>query len=240
MAINPSPCFIKRQRDGSISLRYAVFREYKESDNMHLYTFSPAPNPQRLAYYLKYKSINIDTTEVSISKGEQFSEEFKAINPASTLPALVLDDGSVLTDTIAICVYLESLHPEKSLFGSNATEYAKVIGWSHKIYVDGLMAAAEIFRNSSSFFKDRAMPGKLNIPQLESLVERGRLRLTAFWEELDQQFTERDYLVGEQLTLADIDAYVICKFSEMIKAPVSEKYSHLARWRNNVAEQLAD
>ena len=206
---------------------------------MHLYTFSKAPNPQRLGYFLKYKGINIDTTEVNISEGEQFSDEFIAINPASTLPALALDDGTVLTDTIAICVYLDKLYPEKSLFGSSDSEYAQVIGWDHKIYVEGLAAVAEILRNQGDFFKDRALPGGLKIPQLDALIERGVIRTTAFWDNLNQHLTNRRYLVGEQLTLADIDAYEVCAFSGWVKQHPPEHCEALLEWKDTVAAELA-
>lgn len=205
---------------------------------MHLYTFSLAPNPMRLEYFLKYKGIKIDTTEISISEGEQFSAQFKAINPASTLPSLVLDDGIVLTDTIAICVYLDKLYPEKTLFGANDSEYAQVIGWDHKIYVDGLMALAEIFRNRSSFFKDRAMPGKLNIPQLDVLIERGKLRAEAFWQDINAHLATSNYLVGDQLTLADIDAFVICAFAKRVKEEIPEHCKNIFKWQKLIASQF--
>lgn len=205
---------------------------------MHLYTFSAAPNPQRLNYFMQYKGIDIDTTEINIKEGEQFSEKFVAINPASTLPALVLDDGKVLTDTIAICVYLEKRFPDKPLFGMNDAEYAQVIGWDHRIYVDGLAAVAEILRNQSEFFKDRALPGGIKIPQLDVLIERGITRTTAFWMALDQSLTDQDYLVGNQLSLADIDAFVVCGFAGWVKQSPPEHCKSILRWQKNIAAQL--
>ncbi|PCJ45675.1 MAG: glutathione S-transferase [Gammaproteobacteria bacterium] len=207
---------------------------------MHLYTFSQAPNPQRLGYFIKYKGLDIPTTEVNIREKEQFSDEFKLINPSSTLPALVLKDGTVLTDTISICVYLDKYFPEKSLFGSNPTEYAQVIGWTHKIYVEGLAAVAEILRNESEFFKDRALPGRQNIPQLDVLIERGKLRLAGFWEDLNDHLLNHKFLVGEQLTLADIDAYVICSFAGWVKETVPEHCTNITKWHRKVLAELED
>jgi glutathione S-transferase len=205
---------------------------------MHLYTFSKAPNPQRLEYFLKYKGVKVPTTEVNIREKEQFSEEYKSINPVSTLPALVLDDGTVLTDTIAICVYLDSQYPEKSLFGSSKSEYAQVIGWDHRIFIDGLVAVAEILRNQGDFFKDRALPGRVPIAQLEVLIERGKIRLAAFWEDLNDHLHNRSYIVGEQLTLADIDAFVICSFAGWVKETVPEHCSNIRKWHENVSSSL--
>ena len=205
---------------------------------MHLYTFSKAPNPQRLYYFLKYKGVDVPTTEVDLREKEQFSEEYKSINPVSTLPALVLDDGTVLTDTIAICVYLDSQYPEKTLFGSSISEYAQVIGWDHRIFIDGLGAVAETLRNQSDFFKDRALPGRVPITQFEVLIERGKVRLAAFWEDLNDHLYNRTYIVGEQLTLADIDAYVVCSFAGWVKETVPEHCSNITKWHSNVSSIL--
>ena len=205
---------------------------------MHLYTFAKAPNPQRLGYFLKYKGIDITTTEVSINEGEHFSDKFKAINPYSTLPALVLKDGTVLTDTIAICVYLEHIYPDKPLFGCSPSEYAQVIGWDHKIYVDGLEAVAEILRNKSEFFKDRALPGRVKISQLDALISRGKTRLSAFWDDLNNALIGHNCLVGEQLTLADIDAFVVCDFAGWVKETIPEQCTQILRWKESIAKQL--
>jgi len=205
---------------------------------MHLYTFSKAPNPKRLGYFLKFKNIEIETTEVDINKGEHFSDSFKALNPASTLPALELDDGTVLTDTVAICVYLESQHPDKPLFGINATEYAQVIGWAHKLYVDGLLAIAEILRNQGDFFKNRALPGQIDIAQIPELIERGHIRLDAFWQNMNEHLTDKEYIVGAQLTLADIDCYVLCNFATWVKAQIPESCAALLQWQQRVKKQL--
>ena len=205
---------------------------------MHLYTFSKAPNPKRLSYFLKFKGIELSTNEVDINKGEHFNDTFKAINPDSTLPALALDDGTVLTDTIAICVYLESQYPDTPLFGTNANEYAQVIGWSHKLYIDGFMAIAEILRNQGDFFKNRAIPGRVNIPQIPDLIERGKTRLDAFWFNMNEHLSDKDYIVGKQLTMADIDCYVICGFAAWVKAQILESCTALLQWQKRGNIQL--
>jgi glutathione S-transferase len=205
---------------------------------MHLYTFSKAPNPKRLGYFLKLKGIEITATEVDINKGEQFSDTFKAINPDSTLPTLILDDGTVLTDTIAICVYLEREYVDKPLFGSTSSEYAQVIGWAHKLYVDGLMPIAEILRNQGDFFNNRAIPGCVDVPQIPDLVERGKIRLDAFWLKMNKHLSDKNYIVGNQLTMADIDCYVICGFATWVKAQIPESCTALLQWQQHVNKLL--
>ena len=205
---------------------------------MHLYTYSKAPNPQRLSYFLDYKDIDIPTTEVNIKEKEQFTDDFLAINPSATLPTLVLDDGTILTDTIAICVYLESAFPENPLFGNTPAQYAEVIGWDHRIYIDGLGSVAEILRNQGEFFKDRALPGRVDIPQFEVLIERGKLRLAAFWDDLNEHLHNRDYIVGDQLSLADIDAFVITSFAGWVEETVPKHCTNIHNWRKKVVLEI--
>ncbi len=201
---------------------------------MHLYTFSSAPNPLRLVHLLNYKGVELETTEVNIGTGEHFEHWFKKINPASTLPTLVLDDGTILTETIEIAIYLDHLYPEKPLFGSNPLEFAQVIGWDHKIFIEGLMPVAEMFRNRGNFFKDRALPGRINVPQLDVLIERGKMRLDAFWEDFELYIKEREFIVGNQMSFADIDGYVICGFAGRIKEHVPDCCEGIHNWLSRI------
>lgn len=201
---------------------------------MHLYTFPPAPNPQRLDLFLKYKGIEIDTSLLNMMQGEHFSEELKAINPNCTLPTLRLADGTVLTDTVAICYYLDGLYPEKSLFGSSPVESAQVIGLMHKLFMEGIIPIAEMLRNSSETFKDRALPGRINIAQIPELITRGKVRLDGFWLDLDEQLVGKLFLVGKQLTQADIDLYVICGFAGWAKEQVPSECTNILAWHKNI------
>jgi len=210
----------------------------KQGELMHLYTFSKAPNPKRLGFFLKFKGIEIEVTEVDINKRENFSDSFKSINPDSTLPTLILDDGTVLTDTIAICVYLESQYSNNPLFGISTCEYAQVIGWTHKLYINGSMAIAEILRNQGDFFKNRAIPGCVDVPQIPDLIERGKIRLDIFWLNMNKHLSDKDFIVGKQLTMADIDCYVICGFSAWVNEQIPESCTALLQWKERINKLL--
>jgi glutathione S-transferase len=147
---------------------------------MKIYSFDVAPNPRRVGLFMAYKGISIETINVDLGKKEQLMDDYLAINPAGTVPTLVLDDGTILTDAIACCTYLESLYPEKPLMGTTDLERAQVLGWSHKIFIQGLMAVAEMLRNQGDFFKNRALPGTLELEQIPALVKRGKLLLGNF------------------------------------------------------------
>lgn len=202
---------------------------------MKLYTFEAAPNPRRIHVLLHYKGISLPQETVDLGKGQQFSEAFKAINPACTLPALQLDDGSVLTDTVAIAYYLDSQFPQKPVFGATPLETARILGWSHRVFMDGFVPIAEMLRNQGEFFKDRALPGTTPLAQIPALVERGQLRLQTFWPVLDAHLAQREFMVGNTPSQADIDAFVTCDFAGWVKQAVPENCTHIHRWYQRCA-----
>jgi glutathione S-transferase len=203
---------------------------------MKLYTFDPAPNPRRLGLFMAYKGIDIETTQIDLMNREQFGDEFQQINPQGTVPALLLDDGTVLTEVIGMCVYLEALFPEKPLLGSTALEKAQIMSWDHKLFNMVLMGVAEALRNDSPNFANRALPGPLDVPQIPELAARGKMRLTHAWPALDAELAGRDWLVGEGITMADIDLLVCVEFSAWVKASPPQEcqnlHAHAERVKN--------
>jgi glutathione S-transferase len=205
---------------------------------MKLYTFDPAPNPKRLQLFMAYKGIELDTQQIDMMVAEHLSDKYTAINPVRTLPTLVLDDGNIMTEVVGICLYLESLYPQKPLMGTSDYEKAEVISWDHKLHFSGLMAVAEIFRNGNPAFKNRALPGPLDIPQIPELVTRGQLRLAGFFTDMDAHLTGRDYIVGNSLTLADVDCYAIVGFAGWVKAAIPDNCPNMQAWYDRVKSDL--
>jgi len=184
-----------------------------------LYSNAFAPSPLRVNLMLKLKGIQLETVDIDLMTGAQFSEDYKKISKEGTVPAAVLDDGTVLTDVIAILNFIENSYPEsKRLMGNNATEQAQILGLIHRIYFLGLASVAEVLRNGfAPGFENRAMPGSLAIKQIPELMERGRSRLEHFYEQMNQQLEGREFLVGDAISQADLDLFVLCKFAGMIK-----------------------
>ncbi len=201
---------------------------------MKLYIYPGAPSPERVKLMLQYKGVELDTESVDIMSGEQLKEPFRSINPRCTVPALVLDDGTCLSEVIAICLYLDSQFPERPVFGSNDLERAQVVNWMHRIFTEGFTAVAEALRNSSPGMKHRALPGPVNLEQIPELAERGRKRLPLLFNDLNEHLEGRQFIVGETLTQADIDAFVTCNFSGWVKAKPSEELNHLHAWKERV------
>jgi glutathione S-transferase len=207
---------------------------------MKIYTFDPAPNAQRLSLFLQSKGIEIDTVIIDMMTNEQLGDDYKKINPAGTIPALVLDDGTVLTEVIGMCIYLEELFPEKPLLGTTALEKAQVVSWDHKIFNMVMMPVAEALRNRGSNFVNRALPGPLDVPQITELAERGKMRLDFAWPTLDAEIEGLHWLVGDNMTLADLDLMICTGFSAWVKGSPPESCKNIHAHTQRVKEALAD
>lgn len=205
---------------------------------MKVYTYDPAPNPRRLALFMKYKGIELETHQIDLMSLEQLSDEYRAINPECTVPTLVLDDGTALTQVIGQCTYLEELYPQKPLMGATALEKAQVVSWCHKLFTGLVMAIASVLRNRGSAFADRALPGPVNLPQIPELVDRGLIQIKAILPELDAHLAENTWLCGDNFTFADIDLLTTIGFLGWIKEAIPEEYKHLQDWYERANAQV--
>lgn len=206
---------------------------------MKLYTYDAAPNPRRLAMFLKHKGIELETEQVDLGTQEQHGDAYGKINPFRTVPTLVLDGGEVLTEVIGQCVYLEALHPDKPLLGTNPVETAEVISWDHRLFLMGFMPIADAFRNAHPAFKGRAMPGPLALEQIPDLAERGKLRLEHFWKLMEEQLANNTWVIGDQLSFADIDLFCIVEFAGWIKAGIPADAENLKAWHARAGAEFS-
>ncbi|MDX1569968.1 MAG: glutathione S-transferase [Xanthomonadales bacterium] len=197
---------------------------------MKLYTYPPAPSPRRVHLFLAEKQVELPQEVIDLRAGEHFAEAYRAINPLCTVPALVLDDGTVLTQLPAIHEFLEAQFPDPPMLGRDARERGVVREWSHRVYVEGLMAVAEILRNDNPAYAHRALPGPLDLEQIPALAERGRRRLAEFYSVLDRRLGESEFLAGSAYSVADSDALVVCDFARVVRMRPAEELDHLQRW----------
>ena len=164
---------------------------------MKLYDYQLAPNPRRVRIFLAEKGITVPTVQVDLRAGEQFTPEFRSINPECTVPVLEFDDGRRIAEVIAICLYFELAHPEPALMGVGAQDRAIVADWHHRIERQGFWAVGDAFRNSAPGLIGRALPGPDDYEQIPALAERGRARTARFFGMLDR------HLAGRQRPLHD-------------------------------------
>lgn len=202
---------------------------------MLMYDFTPAPSPRRVRIFLAEKGLTVPTEQVDLRSQGQFTDAFRALNPECAVPCLVLDDGTTLTESMAICRYFEALHPEPALFGRGAVEQARVEQWSRRAEFEGYLAAAECYRNRAPLFADRALPGSLRWPQIPALIERGEARVHHFFEILDRQLASNAYVAGASYSVADITALVAVDFAGWSKLTLPESLTHARRWHATVS-----
>ena len=199
------------------------------------YDFTPAPSPRRARILLAEKGIDVDTVQVDMTKGEQLSDDYKKINPSCTIPALVLEDGTVLTDNAGIAAWAEAYKPEPALLGTTPAEKGIVMSWNARIDFEGFMPVAEILRNTSKGMQDRAITGPTNFAQLPELAERGRARLPLFWDALEQRLEGREFIATDNFSIADISALVCIDFSAWVKMAPGDDHPNIKRWHAAVS-----
>jgi glutathione S-transferase len=192
--------------------------------------WSIGPNSYRVRIFLAEKGITLPVVQVNLREGEHLGPAFRRINPDATVPALELENGTVITDAIAICVYFEEAHPEPPLIGATPEEKAVTIAWNRRAERDGLYAVMEAFRNSTPGLKGRAIPGPHNHEQIAALAERGRQRVGHFFQGMNDHLESREFVAGPRYSLADITTQITLEFSKWAKLPIPESCPHLARW----------
>ncbi len=204
---------------------------------MKLYDFPGVPNPRRLNIFLAEKGLDFPRTHVDLLKGEQLAEDFRSKSPNCDVPALELDDGTCISQTNAICRYLEALHPEPPLYGRNPREIGLVEMWNNICFTNGFQAVADLFRNGPDWFEGRALIGPHNYNKIPELVERGRLRINNFYSDADKHLNNQDYFVDGYFSVADITALVTVDFCIWAGMPAPTSCKSLLNWHSRVSER---
>ena len=167
---------------------------------MKLYDFGRAPNPRRVRIFLAEKGIQIPSQQVDLGQLQQRSDAYTEINPMQRVPALVLDDGTAIAESIAICRYFEGVQPEPALFGRGAVASALVEMWNRRSELHLLAPVSSVFQHLHP-----AMKQMVN-PQVAEWGEANRLRVFNFLKFLDGELKNRPYVAGTDFTVADITA----------------------------------
>lgn len=203
---------------------------------MKLYDYASAPNPRRVRIFMAEKGIAVPTIQVNLAAGEQFSDAYRAINPRCVVPALVLDDGTVIGEVLAIWHYIESLRPDPPLMGTSATSGALVAMWERRVELDGYLPAADAFRNADSAFAGHAVAGPHKYAQIAALADRGKSRTLDFFGDLDARLATSAFVAGEAFSVADITALVTVDFAAAdVGLPVPLHLGALRRWHGVVS-----
>lgn len=199
---------------------------------MQLYVSSRAPNPRRVLMFLAEKGVQLPQVNVDLNAQEHKSAAFRAKSPLARIPALELDDGRVLTETRAICTFIEGLHPEPNLMGVDATERAFIEMADRRVEWYFMLPIGNCVRHTH--------PGlaPLEQPQFPDFgrSQGEKLRETAAW--LDAELQRQPWIAGERFTIADITAFCALEFARLIRFQAgAEGFAALQAWRDRMAER---
>ena len=176
---------------------------------MHLYTMSASPNGKRVAIFMKEKGIDIPTTEIDLRAGENLTDEYRRKNPFGRVPVLELDDGTFLSESQAICLYLEGLYIAPNLFGESADERAKIEMWARRVDLNFLMPVAQGFRNLTGYYKDRETCVK-EWGEVSALAARDTAVL------LDAHLANNQFLLGDRYAIPDMTLAIVMGFAKNV------------------------
>ena len=186
-----------------------------------------APNPRRVNVFLAEKGVDFERHHLNLMEGAHKAPEYLRKAGIPQVPALELEDGTVLTESQAICRYVEALHPEPNMMGGNPLEIALIDMWQRRVEVGLFAAVGAAFRHLNP-----------NMAVLEDQCpdwgEINRRRIPGQLERLDARLAESPWIAAERFTVADITAIVAIDFMRVIREPVPEGLPNLAAWIERV------
>jgi glutathione S-transferase len=203
---------------------------------MKLFSAQRAPNPRRVLMFLAEKGIGgIEVVNVELNAGAHRTPEFLAKSPLAKVPALELDDGRVLTETRAICTYLEGLQPEPNLMGVDATERAFIEMADRRVELTLLLQIANAIRHTHPGLAALEQPqfADFGRSQADKVLETAKV--------FDQLLQQQEWMAGNRFSIADITAFCALEFARglMKFTPARNGLLALQAWRDRVAERPA-
>ena len=190
---------------------------------------NPAPNPRRVRIFIAEKGIDLPETRVSLMKREHKSPEHKARNSLGQVPTLVLNDGTAISETVAICRYLESLHPRPPLFGGTGLEQALIDMWIRRIEFQLMTPVGMFWRHA------HPLTASL-LTQFKDFGESNRDHYASAARWLDRELADgRPFIAGDDYTMADIAALTTIDFATFTGLELPEEATALKAWRERVS-----
>lgn len=201
---------------------------------MKLFEFKPSPSSRRVAIFLREIGVELETVQVNVRQGENLSPAYQAISVNGKVPVLALDNGTSICESVAICRYLDALHPnELHLFGHSPTEQAKVEMWHRIVEFQGLYTAFQAFRNISGVYKDREV----------CIAEWGyesKQRVKDFLPILEDRLAESTFIAGDKYSIVDITGFVFIQFVQSVLfLDFGSEYPNINRWYRTLMNRAA-
>lgn len=196
---------------------------------MKLYDSKVAPNPRRVRIFLAEKGVSIPTEQIDIGQRDQKSEAFTQLNPLQTAPVLVLDDGTAISESVAICRYIEETHPQNPLFGTDALSRAQVEMWNRRCELAFQLPVQFAFRHAHPAMKE------LEVPQIPEMVEPMKQKALAFLAIANAQLAKSEFIAGPSFSIADITLLCAVDWMKPARIALPEGLAHVRRWSEAVS-----
>lgn len=191
---------------------------------MKLFDGGKAPNPRRVRVFLAEKGIEVPLVPVDMGAMGHREPDVASRNPLRRLPVLELDDGTVLTESVAICRYFEEVQPEPPLFGTGALGRARVEEWQRRMELNLMMPVAHAFRHVHPAMKE------WEVPQIPEWGEANKPKALDFLALLDKELAGREFAAGDAYSIADITGLIAIDFMKPARIVVPEEFAHVRRW----------
>ena len=196
---------------------------------MKLYDAGRAPNPRRVRIFLAEKGVTVPVISIDLARLEHKAPAYVAVNPLQRTPALELDDGTVISESIAICRYFEELHTEPPLFGTGALERARVEMWQRRLEFGLLGTVAAVFRHLHPAMAE------MEVPQVAAWGETNKPRVIEFLRFLNGELADRRFIAGDRFSVADITGLVGLDFMKPAKLSLPDELANVRRLHAELA-----
>lgn len=196
---------------------------------MKLYDFKTGPNPRRVRIFLAEKGIEVPLVHVDIMKREQKAPDFLKKNPIGSIPVLELDDGTCISESVAICRYFEELQPEPPLFGRNPVEKAQIEMWLRRVELNFMVPVGMVWIHG------HPLTARL-LKQIPEAADQNRKRTQIGYRLLDAQLADTAFVAGDDYSVVDAVLLASLDFANgLVGVPYDETLTHLKRWHNTVS-----
>ena len=200
---------------------------------LKLYNHAVAPNPRRVRIFAAEKGIELSLEEVDILAGQSRTPEFLAKNSSGAVPVLELDDGSYLSESVAICRYLEGLQPEPNLLGRDIRELAEIERWNRRMELELFAPIARTVQNTNPIFQSR-------FRQFPEYGEAQRAVVYQRLERMDGELDGHEFVAADRFTIADITALVAIDIGgRLADIQIAPRFTHLTRWHEAVSKRAS-
>jgi glutathione S-transferase len=192
---------------------------------------SRAPSPRRVRIFLAEKGLAVTYEQLDLAKLEHRSPRFVELNPMQQVPVLVLDDGTAIAESVAICRYFEELHPDPALFGKGARERAVVEMWNRRMELGLYYPVAQCFRHTHPAMS------QFEMPQVKEWGEANRPRALEMLEWINRELAGRRFVAGDSYSIADITALVAIDFMRAARIERPPRLKNLEWWYSEVSSR---